>query len=646
MPNILSVGQSALNAAQAGLVTTGHNIANANTPGYTRQVVLQQAALGQDNGHGYVGKGTEVAGINRVYDQFLTNSVLSAQIAKGQTDSYYAQIQQVDNMLSDATSGVSPVMQDFFSSVQDLAADPSSTAARQAMLSSANTLAGRFQDMNAQLSEMRQNLNSEIKTSVDSINVYAQQIAKLNDQIERAQSSGNAPNDLLDQRDQAVAQLSQEIKVSVVKQGNTYNVMIGNGQPLVVGTKNYQLSMAASDTDSSRMEIAYTGSNGQTSLLAENSITGGKLGGIIAFRSDTLDSAQSALGRIAISVASSVNAQHALGNDASGQPGAAFFRVAEPVVTASSRNSDKDAMVGAAITDASLLTGGDYQVMIEDPPAVPPNYSVLRLSDNKTFTNSPVAVDGLSFDFPSGMNFISGDQFLVRPTIAGADAASGIAVQISDPAQIAAASAVSVSAAAGNTGTGAISLSGVKDDGSGNLRQPVTIQFSAAGSYTISGAGVPATTQSYTPGAAISYNGWTIKLSGAPAAGDSFAIGPTTSASTADNRNALALAGLQGAATTGLALDAGGNKISGVSFQSAYSQIVSQVGNKTRELQTTSAAADAQYDSAVAAQQAVSGVNLDEEAANLMKYQQAYQAAGKVMKAAGDMFQVLLSLGS
>jgi flagellar hook-associated protein 1 FlgK len=355
----------------------------------------------------------------------------------------------------------------------------------------------------------------------------------------------------------------------------------------------------------------------------------------MAFRAQTLDTAQNALGRIAITVASAVNAQNRLGNDASGQPGGDIFTVGQPVVTASGRNADKTATATATISDPTQLTGSDYQLKI-DTAGPPATYTVLRLSDNKSFSGSPSTVDGVNFGLGSTGSFAPGDNFLIRPTINGASANGGIAVKIADPAQLAAASAISASASSANTGTGKISAGSVSGDPTGNLRQPVTITFTSPTTYNISGTGtgLPATGQTYTAGSDISYNGWTVQISGAPAAGDNFSIASTPASSTGDNRNALALAKLQNAVTTG-----------GVSFQGAYSQLVAQVGNKTRELQTTSAAADAQYDSAVTAQQATSGVNLDEEAANLLKYQQAYQAAGKVMKAADDMFQVLMSLG-
>jgi flagellar hook-associated protein 1 FlgK len=637
--SILSVGQSALNAAQVGLVTTGHNIANAATPGYNRQVVVQGAVSGQDAGYGFVGKGTEVTGVRRVYSEFLGNQVVSSQTAKGQLDSYYSQIQQVNNMLADGKSGLSPALQDFFSSVQSTASDPGSAAARQSMLSSANTLAGRFQAMDAQLNEQRQGVNAEIRSSVEGINVYAQQIGKLNDAIEKVMNNGGgAPNDLLDQRDQAVNELSKEIKVSVVKQGNTFNVMIGSGQPLVVGNKTYNLSVIQSPTDAARAEVAYA-INGKPVMLDEDSITGGKLGGVMAFRSKTLDATGSALGRVAITLATEFNRQHALGQDQAGLPGGDFFSIGAPLVgpsSANSKNADGSPQGGVAASFNPLatasLTASDYRV--EVTAGSPPGYSVLRLSDNTAFAGSPPEVDGVQFklvDTPA-----VGDTYLVRPTAGGASAATGIKVKLADPARIALGSPLRASAAGANTGTGA--AGGVAATApAANPVKPFSIAFSGPNTFDVvdSGGNKLLGNQAFQAGADISAGGWTLQIKGAPAAGDVFTVDANKGAS-GDNSNALALAGLQSAPTTN----------GSASFQGAYSQLVNQVGNKTRELEVTSAAAGQLYTSAVAAQQSESGVNLDEEAANLLKYQQAYQAAGKLMKAASDMFNVLLSLGA
>ncbi|MBC7416480.1 MAG: flagellar hook-associated protein FlgK, partial [Herminiimonas sp.] len=298
--SILGIGQSALTAAQVGVATTGHNIANATTPGYSRQVVQQSAAGGQDAGFGFVGKGTEVTSVTRVYNEFLTNQVLSAQTSSSQLSTYSTQIAQIDNLLADAKAGLSPALQDFFKGVQDLSSDPNSSASRQALLSSGESLAARFQSIGGQISEIRQGVNGQIGATVTNINVYATQIAKLNDAIEKAQAGGvKSANDLLDQRDQAVALLSKEVKVSVVKQGDSYNVFIGSGQPLVVGTKTTTLYAGSSPTDPSRTEVGSRTSGGVTTLLDEKSLTGGNLGGLFDFRNTTLDVAQNNLGRVA-----------------------------------------------------------------------------------------------------------------------------------------------------------------------------------------------------------------------------------------------------------------------------------------------------------------------------------------------------------
>jgi len=541
--NILSIGQSALAAAQVGLSTTGHNIANAATPGYNRQVVVQGAALPQNFGFGFMGQGTEISTVKRIYNEYLGNQVQTAQASKSGLDSYYAQIKQIDNLLGDATTGLSPVMQDFFSSIQDVTSNPSGIPARQGVLSSAEALASRFQSLAGRLEEIEQGVNSQILSSVNSINTYAQQIASLNDAIGRAQrATGQPANDLLDQRDQLILELNKEIKTTVVKQGDgNYNVFIGNGQPLVVGTTTYQLANVVSPTNPERIEVAFRASSGDLVIVGDAGVVGGKLGGLIEFRSQTLEPAQNALGRVAIGLADTFNAQHQLGFDLNGVAGGAFFNVAAPAVGSNSANTGS-AVIGASIDNANALTISDYRLQYDGA-----NYTLTRLSDNTTttFATFPQIVDGVELNLTSGAP-ATGDSFLIRPTVNGA---SGFGVAMTDPAGF---------AAAAQTG----------------------------------------------------------------------AVG--------DNRNALLLGALQTAKTLGNGT---------TSFQGAYSQFVSQIGNKTRELEVTSSAAGKLLTEATTALQNESGVNLDEEAANLLRYQQAYQAAGKVMQIASEMFDMLLSLG-
>lgn len=640
--NILSIGQSALAAAQVGISTTGHNIANASTPGYSRQVVVQGAALAQNFGYGYVGQGVDVKTIQRIYSDFQATQVRSSQTVKSGLDSYYAQISQVNNMFADSTSGLSPALQGFFSGIQNLASNPSSGAARQTTLSSANALASTFQSMGSQLEQMNQSVNTQVTGSVATINSLATQIAQLNSNIALAQGAGQPPNDLLDQRDQLVLDLSKQIKTSVVPQDDgKYNIFIGNGQSLVVGSQAYTLTTAASPTDPSRIVPAYD-TQGKTVLLDGSALTGGQLGGLLDFRNQTLDPAMNALGRVAIGLATTFNAQHRLGQDLNGNPGGDFFTVGTPTVTANTGNLGSG-VATASITDVNALTTSDYRLQYDGT-----NYTVTRVSDGKatTFASFPQTIDGISFNLTGTP--AAGDNFLIKPTATGATA---FGVNISDLSLIAAAAPIVTSATTSNTGTGVISAGSVDSTYLASpLTAPVTLTYASGtnqltgfpasqpvtvtsnGTTTTYAAGAPVT---YTPGATISFGGISFTLSGTPANADTFTVGPNTGG-VGDNRNALLLGALQTANTL-----ANGS----ASYQGAFSQMVATIGSKTNEINVTSTAEGQTLSNLVAAQQSTSGVNLDEEATNLLRYQQAYQAAGKVMQVASQLFSVLLSLG-
>ncbi|MFN3715124.1 MAG: flagellar hook-associated protein FlgK [Thiobacillus sp.] len=540
--NILSIGQSALTAAQVGINTAGHNIANASTPGYNRQAMVQVTALAQNFGFGFLGQGTRVATVQRVYSEHLATQVQNAQSGKSGLDTYYAQIRQINDMLADPAAGVSPALQDFFASVQNLSNNPASVPARQSVLSAAESLAARVQGMDSRLTEIERGINTQIGASVAVINTYAQEIATLNDAIGKAlRASGQPPNDLLDKRDQLVLELSREVKATVVKQGDgDYNVFIGNGQPLVVGARASTLVAVASPTNAERIEVGYRAASGSTVVVGDAGFVGGKLGGLLQFRSESLNAAQNALGRVAIGLASSFNAQHQAGFDLAGVAGGSFFNQGAPVVGANTANTGT-ATIAASITAAGQLTTSDYHLSYDGT-----QYTLTRLSDNTatSYATLPLTVDGVQISLAGGAP-AAGDYFAIRPTARGA---AGFSVALTDPADIAAASAP---AAVGN------------------------------------------------------------------------------------NINALALAALQ---TANILADGS------ATYQSAYGQMVSQIGNKTRELEVTSAAAASLLEQSTAALQSESGVNLDEEATNLLRYQQAYQAAAKVMQIAQDMFNALLTI--
>ncbi len=645
--NILSIGQSALAAAQVGISVTGNNIANASTDGYSREVVIQAPAKAQNFGYGYLGQGVQISTVSRVYNQFLAQQANSAQSASTATNTYASQISQIDNMLSDTNAGLSPAMQSFFNNLNNLSASPGDSATRQAVLSSGQSLVDRFQSIGSNINQLREGVNTQLSNNAALATSYASQIAKLNDSISKAVATDNTspPNDLLDQRDLLVSKLNSVIQANVIKQSDgSYNVFVGNGLPLVVGNKSFGLTTQSSPTDPNRLEIAYVqGSN--VSNVGDNSLPGGAIGGLLQFRNNSLDSIQNQLGQIAIGLTQTFNQQQQQGTDINGNPGTNFFNVPNPEVNASSNNTG-NAVITASITDVSKLTSSDYQVKYDGT-----NYNITKVSDGTTqsFSSLPQTVDGVSISLQSG-SMATNDQFLVRPTY---DAATSISMAITDISKIAAGSS-SVATAAGTTNTGSGSISSTTLS-SGYASSPITsattLTYNSAGS-TLSGfpAAAPVTvtngstvtnyaagsTIPYIAGASYSFSGISFTMSGTPGNGDTFSIAPNSAAAPGDNTNALMLAALQSKNTMN------GNSMN---YDSVFNQLVSDVANKTNELQVTGTAETTMLNQANAAQQSESGVNLDEEASNLLKYQQAYQAAGKMMQIASQLFSTLLSIG-
>lgn len=733
---LFSVGISGLRAAQLGLMTTEHNISNASTPGFSRQRIIQTTSSPVLTGAGFVGQGTSVSTIERLYSQTLVNQVNTAQTNVGELDKYYAQIKQIDNMLADPNSGLSPALQDFFRGIQTVSANPSSLSSRQSMISSAQSLVVRFQSMETRMNELYEGVGSEITTTVDSINSYAQQVAELNQRIVLAQASGDLPaNDLLDQRDNVIAELNKLVEVSArVDSDGGYSVFYGNGQQLVIGTQVTNLVAKASYADITRMVVAIDTPSGAQEL-PESLITGGSLSGLLKFRSETLDRSANDIGRIAATLALTFNAQNGVGQDLLGQVVGEgsfvgnFFSVSAPQVTASSQNTGVatlsasfvtpppingnytlaldgagttysltrqsdgtqwtaaslaalDAAVptaeGLDLTSASLaagqstavqsaaadtasfytkLTNSDYRLAYDGA-----NYTLTRLTDNQQWSNASLtnlsttiaAAEGFSLGVAGAM--VAGDNYTISPTRYAARNIAVNAAVAADPRLVAAAMPLRTTAGSANSGSAQISA-GTTRLGFAATSIPaagLTLTYNA-GSLSLS-AGLPAgtnvsvtsagATTVYPAGAAIPYsalNGATISvagmnfsITGTPNNGDTFSITRNPSG-VSDGRNALSLGKLQTQSTV-----AGGT----ANYQTAYSRLVSDVGNKTREIQVTGEAQSALLKQSQDARDSLSGVNLDEEAANLLRYQQAYQASAKAMDIGSKLFDVILALRS
>ncbi|NTV10543.1 MAG: flagellar hook-associated protein FlgK [Zoogloea sp.] len=648
--SLLSIGISGLNAAQAGLVTTGHNLSNAATDGYSRQIVVQSTNTPVYAGYGFLGQGTQVETVKRVYSQFLSGQVLNAQAKQSEYDTYNNQLSDINNMLADADSGISPALQDFFKGVQEVSANPSSIPARQSMLSAAQAMAARFQTASDQMTDSRQGIESQIVDAAQAVTSYAQQLADMNQQVVVAQSAGNSQpaNDLLDKRDQLVSALSQYIQVSTTTESSgSLSVFFGNGQPLVVGNQATKLTALPSSGNPQKLAVNLVLPSGNGTIeLPSSVISGGKLGGLLSARDD-IESAQNQLGLTALGLIDRFNEQHSLGSDLTGALGGDFFKPPQIGVQPSGSAT-------VSVADAKGLSASDYLLTSNGGG----NYSLVRQSDGKVLVDKgplPQVVDGLSITPSSSLS--SGQSVLIQPTL---NAARDMTVLVSDPRSIAAGAGILVSPTSTNTGTGAVQqlrmLDSTQLPASGSTS---TLTYSSA-TNTLSGFPNGTLTLVKTDGTATTYNitaptdtvpfsanselqfaGLSVEIGGTPANGDSFTVSrPSTGVS--DNRNAVLLGNLQTDKT--MLRDSSGNPTA--SFQSVYSQLVSDVGSRTRQVQVNLSAQNSLLDQAKQAQQSLSGVNLDEEAANLIRYQQAYQAAGKVMSIASTLFDQILSIAA
>ena len=641
---IFGIGLSGLAAAQAGLTTASHNISNVNTPGYSRQETVQSNAPPQFSGSGYIGTGVQVTTVRRVYNDYLGAQTQHVAAGAAQLDTYSTELGKLDNLFGDSTSGLSPAMNNFFTALNAVAQHPADTPSRQALLASAQALVSSLRQQDDQLSEIRTGDNQQIQSAVTTINSDAQQIADLNKRIAEATAAGNQqPNDLLDQRDQLIRGLNDQIGATAVAQSDgTVNVFLSNGQGLVVGQTASTLVARPNPDDPQNYEVGLQ--NGASVLrFTAQSLTGGALGGLLAFRDGDLTAAQNALGRIAVTLASAVNAQHHLGVDLTGALGGDLFTVPSPVITNATTNTGSGT-VGASIQDATALQASDYRLSYDGT-----NYTVTRLSDGnaQTFSSMPQTVDGLAITVSGSP--AAGDRFLIQAT---RNVPGTLKVAITDPARVAAAAPVTTGRSSGNAGSAAIGAASVDSTyPSTPLASALTLTyaggagtlngFPASASVTVILGGTsttyaPGVSPPYTDGATYAFNGVSFTLSGTPANGDTFSVAPNVSG-TNDNRNAQALAAL-----------ASQNLVANrtTTFAGAYGELVSTVGNTASNAQTEQTAQAALLSQAQSQQDAVSGVNLDEEAANLQKYQQAYQAAAKVIAIAGTLFDAILAIGA
>lgn len=635
MTAALNIGTRALSANLTALQVIGHNIANVNTDGYSRQSVTMVSSGYQTLGGNYFGKGAELGTVERSHNAYLTREAQLSAATAAADEERLQRLQQLENLFPTGETGLGTAVNDMLNAWGDVASAPTSLPARVVALSRGDEMASRFADTAAQLDALAYNGRQQAQATVENVNRLAQDIARINQEIIENQGYNGEPNDLMDQRDALIDQLSEYVQATTITADDgSVSVFTAGSQPLVLGTTANALALQRDPVDPTQSRIAFV--QGSVSHTLPESSIGGSLGGLMTFLKQDLPAMQNELGRMALAINTAVNNQHQLGVDLSGNAGGNFFVAASDQAGMPATTNTGSAQIHSEVADPTALKASDYRVTVTAT-----GVDITRLSDgtSTSFAGLPAEVDGLSFQLDSGAGAV-GDSFLVRPFAA---AAREMELALSAPSQVAAASPVSVTPGSGNSGGVSIEqLYAVQD--SAYLTNPVTISFLADGSYTVSGtldpaspapdnAGPPAS-YNYTPGQAIQFNGWSMTLRGSPAAGDSFAIAPAAAGSTAQNSgNADAVLALRDLAT-----------FDGVSIADGYGSLLSHLGTTVQGAQFASEFSSQIATTSESARAEVSGVNLDEEAARLLQFQQSYQAAAKFLQVAQSAFDTMIGI--
>ncbi|MCG7899032.1 MAG: flagellar hook-associated protein FlgK [Candidatus Thiodiazotropha lotti] len=647
--SLQSIGVSGLVATRLALDTTGHNIANVNTDGYSRQRIDFATRLPSQSAVGFIGSGVDASEVRRQYDDFIAGQMRASSSVASELQAYFEGAKQLDDLVANADAGLQPVIQNFFNALQGMADDPASIPARQLVLTEAASLADRFQYFDQQFESMRNQINNQIGYNIGQINRIAEGIAEINADIKIAY--GSTPNDLLDKRDQLVNELAELVDIQVLEQTDgAYNVFIGKGQPLVMDTDASTLGTQPSTMDPSHLEITFDFAFG--TQVVTDQMSGGEIGGMLRFRDEILDPTQNRVGLVALGIAEEINSQNQLGLDLQGLTGTAMFGMGTVEVFPRPGNGSS---ITATINDVGSLTGDAYELTYDGA-----DFTLRNLNSGVTqvLAAGLNTVDGVDIDI-NAVGAAAGDTFIIQPT---RNAAHNFSLLFDDVERLAAASPLRVGPAVDangnplNTGNATItqpantSMTGlplaggtiqlVYDDQGGptsgfEVYYPGSvpgvdpfddfITYDDLNTATVAGTQVPGTTFPL-------YGDISFTISGVPDDGDTFIIGNNTSG-TGDNRNALGLVSVQSQSVL-----LGGTS----TIDESYVSMVSDVGSRTRHAELNLSAQESLLTRTKEAMAEVSGVNLDEEAGRLIQYQQAYQASAQVISVASTLFDTLL----
>jgi flagellar hook-associated protein 1 FlgK len=630
MSMLMQLGTRAMFAAYAQLQTTGQNISNANTPGYSRQQVSLGTASGQYTGAGFFGRGVTVESVTRATNMFLTAQVAATRSTAASDAARLGMLQQLERVFAIGQGGLGFAATSLFNAFADLAAAPADLSARQAVLARAEDFASLARSNSDQIEMLQANVVNDVRNSVQDVNTMAAQVANLNSQIVSALATSHTPNDLMDARDTLIAQIGEKLEVQTINSSDgSVSVFVGGGQSLVLGGQSNNLVARRDAMDPSRVALSISVPGFETPLV-ESQLGAGSMAGLITFQNKDLTDARNRLGQLVASLGAAMNQQQSFGIDLAGQPGGPLFTMGAPVALPRSTNGVPAGQVDLAVTDPTVLKASEY--LLEEDLSTPGTWVATRLSDgyrHTGLTGAGEVIDGFSVTFSAPPQ--AGDKFLLKPV---STAAMNAATAITNPRGIAAASPLQAATVAANTGTMSIANFDIVA-APAVAYGPLTVQFtSASGDYDILDGGVAVASGTWDGSAPIQYNGFALTLKGVPALNDRVTINPTTVPG-ASNGNALSFDGL-----------ASRPLIDGQTVTDAYAETLSSVGVSVQGMR---AAAETSANVAQRTEEALTsevGVNLDEEAARLIQYQQAYKAAAKMLQTAQQVMDTLISLGA
>lgn len=646
MPSLLNLGSRAMFANYAALQTIGHNIANASTAGYSRQQVALATSGGQFTGAGFFGQGVDVRTVTRSHDTFLQREAAVSRAEAARDTVRLEQLRRLENVFPAGEAGLGYAAGQLFNAFVDVANRPQDSAAREVVLARAEEVATRFSAAHEQIDDLQAGVLADVRASVATVNTLAQRVAQLNSQIAASRGNGQTPNDLLDQRDQLVRDISEHVQITTIEADDgSLGIFIGGGQRLVLGGSALALKGQPDSFDPQRVRIAI-GEQGGDRLLPPDALSGGRIGGLIDFQDQDLAEARALLGQLASAVAEAVNRQQSFGLDLRNPPGAGvpIFATGAPAGLPANTNARNGAgqfigTVSLAIADAAQLQASDYELTPD--PATAGNYVVRRLSDGlvRSVANG-ATLDGFTITVGTPAPAAS-DRFLLQPA---SRAAGGMRRALDHGAGVAAASPITATTAVANTGTASIASLNVVSTAL-NPALTANLNFTNnAGAYSwelrdASNTLVSSGTGTWTAGSPIALNGFELRLAGVPQTGDTLRVAPTPYPD-GNNGNALSLLALRDLDIVGRV-----GSTPGTTAASAYAQAMADIGVRVQSAKTSESISTAVATNAESARAGESGVNLDEEAARLLQFQQGYQAAAKILQSAQTIFDTLLSLG-